>query len=157
MACLGEEANDEGGQMTRRSRLAEDEIELADTVMHLKHSVQKIQTQIAHLQEIVEDLRAAKAEKIPLADWVDEWMYIGGAKNPAVPFLEYLHNVRAEGALRNAQHQTNALRAVTTRDLLALSHDRALLWKNFGKVALASVVRALDRAGVQWPVKGRTS
>ena len=140
-----------------RSRLSKDEIELADTVMHLKHSVKILQTQVAHLQETVEDLRAASGEKIPLEDWVDARLFVAGGMNPAVPFLPYLHNVRAEGALRNAQYQIPELRVVTTRDLLALSHEQARLWKNFGKVALASVLRALVRVDVEWPVKGRKS
>ena len=140
-----------------RSRLSKDEIELADTVMRLKHSVKMLQTQVAHLQETVEDLRAASGEKIPLADWVDEPLCIGSTMNPAVPFLAYLHNVRAESALRSARYAIGSLCVTSTRDLLALPHDQALLWRNFGKVALASVLRALERVDVKWPVKGRQS
>jgi uncharacterized coiled-coil protein SlyX len=138
----------------KRSRMAEDEIELADDVMALKLTVEKLQAKLEYLTETIEDMRCEKEAKAPLAAWVDEELFVGGKMNLAVPFLSNLHNVRAENALLKARYETVERRVVTTRDLLALPHEKALLWKNFAYKALAAVVKALERQGVRWPAKG---
>jgi len=143
--------------VTRRSRMAKDEIELADTVMALKLAFEKLKVRVDYLASALDDLTTAKDAQVPLAAWVDEPLFLpdsqGGEMNPAVPFLAHLHNVRVEAALSKARYSTSDIR--TTRDLLATPHHMALRWTNFGKQAMASLVRALERAGVRWPAKGR--
>ena len=140
----------------RRSRMADDEIELADTVMDLKNTVEKLKAKLEYLANTIEDMRSAKEAKVPLATWVDEELFVGGEMNPAVPFLKHLYNVRAENALKKARYATADLCVITTRELLALPHEKVLLWTNVGDKALAAMVRALERHGVRWPAKGRT-
>jgi hypothetical protein len=135
--------------------MAKDEIELADTVMTLKLAVEKIKVRVDYLADALEDLIAAKDAQVPLAAWIDEDLFHGAEMNPAVPFLPGLYNVRAENALRDARHQIPELRVRTTRELLALPHEKVLLWRNVGKKSLTNIVRALERAGVRWPAKGR--
>ena len=148
--------------MTRkRSRMAEDEIELADTVMALKITVEKLKVRVDYLASALEDLTAEKDAKVPLAAWIDDDLFVStgngrhGEMNPQVPWLRDLYNVRAETALANARYAIPELRVRTTRELLALPHEKVLLWKNVGKKSLTNIVRALERAGVRWPAKGR--
>ena len=142
--------------MTRkRSRMAKDEIELADTVMALKIAVEKLKVRVDYLASALEDLTTEKDAQVPLAVWVDEPLFLGGEFNPNVSWVKDLYSVRAENALRNARYEISESHEATTRDLLAVPHARALLRKNFGKKSLTNIVRALERAGVRWPAKGR--
>jgi len=145
----------------KRSRMAKDEIELADTVMALKITVEKLKVRVDYLASALEDLTTAKDAQVPLAAWIDDDLFVSanngrlGEMNPQVPWLRDLYNVRTEAALANARHQIPELRVRTTRELLALPHEKALLWKNVGKKSLTNIVRALERAGIRWPAKGR--
>jgi len=145
----------------KRSRMAKDEIELADTVMALKLTVEKLKVRVDYLTNALEDLTAEKDAQVPFAAWIDDDLFVStsngrhGEMNPQVPWLLDIYNVRAETALANARYAIPELRVRTTRDLLALPHEKALLWKNVGKKSLTNIVRALERAGIRWPAKGR--
>jgi len=147
--------------VTRRSRMAKDEIELADTVMALKLAFEKLKVRVDYLASALDDLTTAKDAQVPLAAWIDDELFVSagngrlGEMNPQVPWLRDLYNVRAEAALANARYAILELRVRTTRELLALPHEKVLLWKNVGKKSLTNIVRALERAGIRWPAKGR--